>query len=341
MVTSTRRDGPVDATKATQRFVAVLEGLSAQLDLSSLLGRSAAAGWALGTPWYLACLLRDEATGAWYLTALLDPAGEPLELARLRAPTGPFSFQPPHDVGLQLLPALLGAAWGPVSCETLAEALGVSYAACAVIPGSDEARGALIGLVTEADSATPLLAGVLLHAGSVASRLLPPPEVAPGTRILSFPVLADRTAVELARAKRYGRPLSLVSVLVPPESEPAAVGDHVARMLRQWDFLGGVHWNRPWQIDSARPRFAAVLPETTAASARGFLGRLAPRLPDCRFGVATFPADGATFEALLTRACGTAEEICNWLPVGEAELATRPARPAGRRSWWRRSRSSD
>jgi hypothetical protein len=341
MVTSTHRDAPVDAIEATHRFVTVLEGLSAQVDLSGLLGRSAAAGWALGAPWYFACLLRDEATGAWYLTALLDPAGEPLELARLRVPAGPFSFQPPHDVRFRSVSTLLGAAWGPVSCDTLTEALRVSNAACAVIPGSDGARGALVGLVTEADSATPLLAGVLLHAGSIASRLLPPPEAGPGTRILSFPVLADRTAVELARAKRYGRPLSLVSVLVPPESEPAAVGDHVARMLRQWDFLGGVHWNRPWQIDSARPLFAAVLPETTEASARGFLGRLAPRLPDCRFGVATFPTDGTTFEALLTRACGTAEESIYWLPAGEAELAARPARATGRRSWWRRSRSSD
>jgi hypothetical protein len=319
--------------------VAVLEGLSAQTDLSGLLADGAAAGCALGSPWYLACLLRDDATGAWYLTALLDPVANPVDLSLLRVPSGPFDFRLPNDIRLRPLPAVMESAWGRSSCERLAGALGVTAAAGVAIPGPDGARGALVGLAVDA-AAGPSLAGVLLHAGSTASRLLPPPVVATGPSILSMAALAERTAGELARAKRYGRPLALVSVLVPPEGEPASVGGHVARTLRQWDFFGGVPWNKPWQIDSARPRFAAVLPETTASAAGGFLGRLAPRLPDCWFGVAAFPADGATFEALLARACNTAEKSACWLPGGDAEEPLKSSRRSSRR-WWQRTQSSD
>src|SRR5215207_1963952 len=84
---------PAGAIATTHQLVAVLEGLSAQVQLSGLLAGGAAAGAALGTPWYLACLLRDDATGAWYLTALLDPAAGPVDLGRLRVPAGPFDFR--------------------------------------------------------------------------------------------------------------------------------------------------------------------------------------------------------------------------------------------------------
>jgi hypothetical protein len=320
----------------THHLVAVLETLSVQTDLSGVLAGGAAAGRALGTPWYLACLLRDDATGAWYLTALLDPVAQPVDLNRLRVSTGPFNFLPPEDIRLRPLPALLEVAWGAESCERLTDALGVELASAAPIPGPEGARGALVGLAMDA-AAMPSLAGVLLHLSSVAARLLPPLQEATDSRILSLSALAERADGELARAKRYGRPLSVVTVLVPPEGETAAVGVRVARALRQWDFLGGVPWNKPWQIDSARPRFAAVLPETTAENAGGFIGRLAPRLPDCWFGVAAYPADGATFDALLSRACNAATESAHWLPPNEE--ASKPPRPAARRVWWRRAAS--
>jgi hypothetical protein len=328
---------PLDIATAHQ-LVSVLEGLSVQSDLSGLLAGAAAAGVTLGTPWFLACLLREESTGAWYLTALLDPVADPVDLSRLRLPTGPFAFRPPDDARPRPLPALFEATWGTEKCERLVGALGVSLARGAVIPGPQGPRGALVGLAPDG-ATTPALAGVLVHASSVAVRLLPSAESEPGQRILSMAALAERAAVELARAKRYERPLSIVSVLVPPEQEIAPVGACIARTLREWDFHGGVPWNKPWQIDSARPRFAAVLPETTADNAIGFLRRLAPRLPECSFGVAAYPADGATFEALLTRACHSGRESAQWLLDGDADAGGTRERSA-RRSWWQRVRSS-
>jgi hypothetical protein len=55
--------------------------LCAQQDLAGLLHATAAAGRRFGMSWYIGCLLRDEATNAWYVTALLDPAGQPVDLS--------------------------------------------------------------------------------------------------------------------------------------------------------------------------------------------------------------------------------------------------------------------
>ncbi len=88
---------------------------------------------------------------------------------------------------------------------------------------------------------------------------------------------------ELARARRYGRPLSLLAL---PISEVAPYGPDG----RVYDTIA---------VAPEHDCFVMVLPETTAPEARRLAERLSGDLPPARAAVASFPGDADTVEGLL------------------------------------------
>lgn len=97
----------------------------------------------------------------------------------------------------------------------------------------------------------------------------------PATGLFSARALADRLASELARARRYRRPLAvLVARFERPEGDGegdrriAALGQGLRAALRQTDFVAR----------AGRDEVAVVAPETSSTSAAALLDRLAEHL---------------------------------------------------------------
>jgi GGDEF domain-containing protein len=121
-------------------------------------------------------------------------------------------------------------------------------------------------------------------------------ECDPATGLLTRTGLEERASLELARAGRYRRPLTLL--LVRPGSRDAAAMRACARVLR--DQL------RDLDILARYDEFhlAALLPETDAQGGRLVVNRLRePLLAACAcLGFATFPDDGRDWDVLRAHA---------------------------------------
>lgn len=335
-MTATSR--PDDTASISDAGIALLFGafshLCAQRDLAGLLRVTAGSGQRFGMPWHIGCLLRDDATDAWYLTALLEPTGRPVDLMRLHIPSGPFPFHPPEGPEAKPLTALLSASWGDEACRMIAQQLG-GMALCAPISTGNGTQGALLALTAE-QTIPPLLQGIFVHAAIAAAHQITPSAVAANNSVLAPETLVQRAEAELARAQRYHRSLSVVTVLLPKEHEMAPAATTIARAVRSWDFVGRLDWHRPLAIDSAWPRFAVILPETKEDGARGLVRRLKADLPDCWFGTAGFPEDGGSFASLVERACHSATRLSrNGASITTDAAAVDPAGPRPGRVWRR------
>jgi hypothetical protein len=145
-----------------------------------------------------------------------------------------------------------------------------------------------------------LLVVVLLLSVSVLSRL-PRTRSEPLTS-MSRETLDDAAAEELTRARRYERPLAIVSMSIAPEiSSGSRADDHpisevaakVALCLRRADVVGY----------AGPARLIVLLPETTGKDAIRFIVRLGAVLPIgvaevLRVGIACFPTEEVTWVGL-------------------------------------------
>ena len=104
--------------------------------------------------------------------------------------------------------------------------------------------------------------------------------------LANVPLLGEITTLmgaELARARRHGRPLSLLAL---PISDVAPAGPEG----RVYDTVA---------VAPEHDCFVMVLPETTAPQARRLAQRLSGGLRPAQAAVASFPGDADTVEGLL------------------------------------------
>jgi GGDEF domain-containing protein len=158
----------------------------------------------------------------------------------------------------------------------------------------------LIALIRDERHA-PAFAGVLAHAATAAARSLAFATEQEPHGVLDPRTLAERGALEVQRAERYGRPLALTLFVADRFSQLAALGNRLSRTLRAWDVVGR------WEMD--RPALVAVLPETDRQGALGLIDRLKQELAGVHSGVAAFPGDGVSLAQLVSAAAGRAVRV--------------------------------
>jgi hypothetical protein len=264
--------------------------------LADLLAVTAAIVYRAGCPAVIGSLLRDTGTGLWHLTALLDAEGDVVPPEELGIPQQPFIFALPETADEQPLGAVLDAAWQPVPGRTHE---GVDQALTICVPIGDRAApaGALLMLLAE-----PALAqtayGVVCHAAVAAGHLLGRQARPQSSAILDPRALAVRAEDELARAKRYQRPLAVVVCQFDGAETALQAGERIARGLRRWDAIG--------RIEDAPDSLAIMLPETSREGALGVVDRLTEQLT-CAMGAAT-NQDGSAFPDLISIARARARQ---------------------------------
>ena len=113
-----------------------------------------------------------------------------------------------------------------------------------------------------------------------------------------------RIAEEIARSSRFGRPFALVFV----HPEPGRISANAGQILSS---LSGTFRESDLVIQLRKLRFIVVLAGSDRNSAKLAVERLLIRLPlqDVRVGLACYPEDGDTWEALLTAAGATQDDL--------------------------------
>jgi GGDEF domain-containing protein len=127
--------------------------------------------------------------------------------------------------------------------------------------------------------------------------------------------LDDWVRTELNRARRYERPLVVVSATLHGRRELDSLSRELETALRMSDVIGR----------SGRNTLVAVLTETTGVGARQFLTRLSIDVAEdvaraTSVGVASFPEDAVTWLALQSVATAEQESL---LSFREEALARR------------------
>lgn len=249
---------------------------------AAVLGAAVATARRLNSPLYLGSLMRDSGTKGWHLTTLLDPGGRLATLSYLGVPLGPFPFQMPDEIEPQPLASLLGYAWGPANCAALEQRLQTTTAFCVPVLGDATLRGALLALLPSVEAADVAIA-IAAHASIAGARHLDEGNVPHGDGVLDPGSLVNRAESEIARAKRYRRPLAVVVYELDEPADVARVGAALAHRLRNWDIIG--------QLPGDKPCLCVVLPETSRVGALGLISRFNRDLPGLRVGAAVLPED--------------------------------------------------
>ena len=121
------------------------------------------------------------------------------------------------------------------------------------------------------------------------------------TGLYAYWYLELRADEELSRAARFSKKLALMSIWASTPEAITATSEHLKERLRDYDLAGYLN----------NGHFVALLTETDAGGAAIVVQRLRQALgPSLLAGVALFPDDGTTFEALLgcAKGRGDAEE---------------------------------
>jgi hypothetical protein len=286
----------------------VLLGLHTQPTFAAVMEALVRATRRLGLRCGIGCLIRDPGTDAWHLTALWDdaPTPGPLDLRSLGVPLGPFPFVPPAAGTVEPVERVFGHAWGLQACAALARRLVASGVLCAPVPGAEAPQGALLALLPDA-APVAVLSRVLAHAAVAAAARLERERTVAGDGVLEPAALAAVAEEELARARRYGRPLTVVALRVERLAELAGAGRLVGAHLGRWDRVG--------RLATTTPALALVLPETDRAAALAFVARLRSVLAGACMAAAVFPEDGCSFTQLVD------------LALGRSALTSAPAAP--------------
>ncbi len=113
-----------------------------------------------------------------------------------------------------------------------------------------------------------------------------------------------RIAEEIARSRRFGRPFALVFV----HPEPGRISANAGQVLSS---LSSTFRESDLVIQLRKLRFIVVLVGSDRNGAKLAVERLLMRLPlqDVRVGLACYPEDGDTWEALLTAAGATKDDL--------------------------------
>ncbi|MGD0708509.1 MAG: diguanylate cyclase [Anaerolineaceae bacterium] len=131
----------------------------------------------------------------------------------------------------------------------------------------------------------------------------------PETGLLLWQHARQRLETELARCRRYQKSFSLI-MLEPANTADESLGDEARKELNRRITKLLVQTCRT-DVDTpfTGHHFGVILPETEAAGAEKFAGRLQANsvqiLLDLRIAVVSFPTDGVTSDELIT-ACETA-----------------------------------
>ncbi len=273
----------------------VLLPIHEQTRLADLLSVTARIVYAAGCPVVIGSLLRDGGTGLWHLTALLDAEGDVVPPEELGIPQQPFAFAVPAEPSAQPLGAVLDAAWKPVPGRTHD---GVDQALTICVPIGEAAApaGALLVLLAE-PAMFPLVMGIASHAALAAGRLLNRQVRPQSGAILDARTLESRAEGEIARAKRYQRPLAVVVCQFDDAGTALLAGERIARGLRRWDTVGRVEDNEAMWVRGAP---AGPGPATVRCPACGMIYRWSVPAADDR------PPDEPALQTLrevLLRTC--------------------------------------
>ena len=113
--------------------------------------------------------------------------------------------------------------------------------------------------------------------------------------------LGVRCEEECYRARRYGRPLTLLVVELVGQGGSSGAEERLQSLLRSQLRLS----------DTAgclgEKRYAVLLPETDRDGAATVASRLVEALPHVRAGIAVHPQDGSTLEDLVSAAVQVSE----------------------------------
>lgn len=258
--------------------------------------------------------LLDRASGEYRLELLEDSAGLITSASWRSELNGPIAL--PADEAqpaLSLLvdseaPAevvdrpgiIIGEPWTDAATEALRRATGFRFLAAAPVMSEGEPEG--IFLLFCANSwPRDAAADAAAHAGSAIGNAVQLRESSRTTADMFMRGVIDEVgAREINRAERYGRPLSVAVIELPPEeSTPARLAASaalLARLMRLPDTAGHLDLHRA----------VVILPETPAAGGAAFLRRLrrqaGPDLAMLRMGASSFPDDGAKWAGLVETA---------------------------------------
>jgi GGDEF domain-containing protein len=110
------------------------------------------------------------------------------------------------------------------------------------------------------------------------------------TQLYAYWYLQLRGEEEIARARRYGRALSLISAWAPTPEATAALAAHLRAGLRRTDLPGYLH----------NSHFVVLLTETGAEGGAIVLERIITTVgPGLRGAAVAYPDDGQSFDELL------------------------------------------
>jgi two-component system, NtrC family, response regulator AtoC len=169
------------------------------------------------------------------------------------------------------------------------------------------------------DGAHPLVSGDVVTLGSVVLVLRTAARPSPARRALEAERLLERLGEEVQRSLRYGRPLTVLALVSPPEPGAArrdALDAVCAAELGPAEVSG-------W-LDSAH--LLVLLPEVSGEPGVEGLGEcveaLAAACPGARLGWAVCPTDGCDADTLVAAARGAAANALPGRPAAAADSAT-------------------
>jgi DNA-binding NtrC family response regulator len=169
------------------------------------------------------------------------------------------------------------------------------------------------------DGAQPLLSGDVLSFGAVVAVVRARTRAAPARRALEAERLMGQLREEVARALRYGRPLTLLVLALP---EPGGRGREAVEAVLTTD--AGPAEAAGW-LDGAHLLW--MLPEVSGEPGEEGLGERVEALlaacPQARLGLSTCPGDGCDVETLVAAARTAAQTAAPGAWASAAEGTTR------------------
>jgi GGDEF domain-containing protein len=314
---------PAGPTLSPAEFATALTELYARPSLQSLCDAAAHLGTAALGPTWVALFSRGVSDDPLWPAAASGPdqarwVVEPPQIPAEQVPAL-FGRLAGRALTAASIAALLDGILPADTVSTLQDALQPSLAALAPVVVDGQGAGAVL-IATRGDLPAEAVQALAEHTATAMRGLVQIDRLrAHGDRDAESELLSrsafERTASrEMMRARRYGRPLSLI-VVTPAEpgaQRLRATGQHLQRALRETDSVG--------RLDDER--LVVLLPETERDAAHAIARRIRDLVAAAQVGVANHPADGATWEALLA--------VASKIRPSPAPAAARSAVPAPR-----------
>lgn len=263
----------------------------------------------------ICCYLLDRSDGEFRLEWIDDGSGDTvrtLTRADLRVPLvvqRGLSIEALEDLAqsgspvhlTEQTPMVLSELWGQSFADSVLGMLGTRFTAVSPVSGAHGLAGVLFLFVSGAwpiDVAAECAAHAAVAIANVWERraMTTVTERDQETGLLPRAAVEQAAAREINRAERYRRVLSVAVVTLPPNHTPEQLRGAsalVTKVMRLPDTAG--------RLDAER--LVVLLPEAPAGGAAAFLNRLRdgcpPELASIRFGTATWPQDGKSWQELV------------------------------------------